>query len=88
MTPEKAEILALESLGWLAGDPAAIQRFLDQSGTTAATLRAAAGEPATCLAVLDFLLGNEELLLDFCVTARLDPRQVQAARLALGRVAD
>ena len=88
MTPEKAEILALECLGWLAGDPDSIQRFLDLSGTSAADLRAAAGEPGTCLAVLDFLLGNEELLLKFCESTGLDPRQVNAARHALGRDAD
>src|SRR5438045_6219630 len=62
MTPERAEILALEGLGWLAGDEAGIARFMDQAGIDAATLREAAGSPGTGLAVLDFLLGNEDLL--------------------------
>lgn len=83
MTPEKAEILALEGLGWLAGDPDSIQKFLNLSGIDAAGLRQAAGEPGTCLAVLDFLLGDEDLLLKFCEAARLEPRKVHAARHAL-----
>jgi len=85
MTPEKAEILALEGLGWLAGEPDAIQKFLNLSGIDAATLRDAAGEPGTGLAVLDFLLHQDELLLKFCESAALEPRQVHAARHALAR---
>ena len=37
MTPENAEILALEGLGWLAGEEDGIQRFLDQSVLDIAT---------------------------------------------------
>jgi hypothetical protein len=85
MTPEKAEILALEGLGWLAGEPDSIQKFLNLSGIDAADLRHAAGEPGTGAAVLDFLLGQDELLLRFCESAGLEPRQVHAARAALGR---
>ena len=35
MPTENAEILALEALGWLAGDETALGRFLDQSGIDA-----------------------------------------------------
>ena len=31
MTPEKAEILAFETLGWLAGEPEDLQKFLNIS---------------------------------------------------------
>jgi 2-hydroxychromene-2-carboxylate isomerase len=85
MTPEKAEILALEGLGWLAGEPDHIEKFLAQAGIDAATLRQAAGEPGTGVAVLDFLLAQDELLVRFCDSAGLQPRQVHAARAALGR---
>lgn len=85
MTPEKAEIVALEGLGWLAGEPDSIQKFLNLSGIDAADLRQAAGEPGTGVAVLDFLLGQDELLMKFCEAAELEPRQVHAARAALGR---
>ena len=84
MTPDRAEVLALEGLGWLAGQEDGIQRFLNQSGIDAATLRDAAGTPELGVAVLDFLLANEDLLLPFCESLSLDPRRVHLARHALG----
>jgi hypothetical protein len=84
MTPENAEILALEGLGWLAGDQEAIQRFLDVSGSDGADLRAAAGSPGTAVAVLDFLLANEELLVRFCDDAEVKAKDVHLARHVLG----
>jgi Protein of unknown function (DUF3572) len=83
-TPEKAEILALEGLGWLAGEGCGIQRFLDQSGIDAAALRAAAGSPETGIVVLDFLLANEDLLLGFCESASISPKALHLARHRLG----
>ena len=84
MTPEHADVLALEGLAWLAGQDDAIQRFLAQSGTDAASLRQAAGSREMSVAVLDFLLGNEELLLQFCESASIAPKQMHLARHVLG----
>jgi hypothetical protein len=84
MTPENAEILALEGLGWLAGEEDGIQRFLTQSGLDIATLRDAAGSPDTGVAVLDFLLANEDLLLRFCESATISPKELHLARHRLG----
>ena len=83
-TQENAEILALEGLGWLAGDETGIARFMEQAGIDAATLRDAAGSPGTGLAVLDFLLGNEDLLLRFCENAGIAPKALHLARHQLG----
>jgi hypothetical protein len=66
---EQAEILALEALAWLAGQPDAIARFLTISGLQAS--------------VLDYLLANESLLLEFCQSASLKPQAVHAARYRL-----
>lgn len=85
MTPEKAEILALEALGWLAGEEDGLPRFLAQSGMDSSDLRTGAGSPEIGVAVLEFLLGHEELLLRFCETAELDPKAVHAALRALGK---
>ncbi len=84
ITPEDAEILALEALGWLAGDPEALERFLQLSGLDGAELRASAGSPETGAAILDFLLRNEELLLRFCADAPSDPQAVRGAWTRLG----
>ncbi len=80
MTPENAEILALEGLGWLAGEEDGIQRFLGQSGIDPAQLREAAGNPETGAAVLDFLLGDEELMLRFCEHEGVLNKQVHLVR--------
>jgi len=79
-TRENAEILALEGLGWLAGQEEALRRFLDQSGIDTAGLRDAADCPETGLAVLDFLLSNEDLLLGFCASMEIDPQALDRAR--------
>jgi hypothetical protein len=80
ITTQSAEILALDALGWLAGDEDAIARFLSLSGISAASLRQAAGSRDMARAILDFLLSDEELLLRFCETSSTDPKTVPMAR--------
>lgn len=83
MNPEKAEILALEALAWLAGQPDGIARFLTVSGLEAADLRRAAGDRDLLGALLDFLLINEPLLLEFCQSASISPPTIHQARFRL-----
>jgi hypothetical protein len=84
MNTETAEILALQGLGWLAGDEDALQRFLNLSGLDAGSLRASAGTPDMNVAVLDFLLAQEDLLLRFCERAAISPKDMHLARHRLG----
>ena len=83
MTPEKAEILALEALAWLAGQHDGIGRFLAVSGLEAADLRQAAGERDFLVSLLDFLLANEALLLGFCRDASTSSHAVHKARFLM-----
>ena len=83
ITPERAEILALEALAWLAGQPEAIERFLALSGIGAADLRRAAGDRDLLVSLFDFLLTNEALLLSFCQDASTSPKVVHMARYRL-----
>ena len=80
---EQAEILALEALAWLAGQPEAIARFLTISGLETSDLRLAVGDSGLQASVLDYLLANESLLLDFCQSASLKPQAVHTARYRL-----
>jgi hypothetical protein len=82
-TEEGAEILALQALGWLAADEARLERFLALSGLDGATLRQTADSRDTARAVMDFLLSDEELLLDFCEIAQIRPQDFPAYRRAL-----
>jgi len=87
MSPENAEILALEGLGWLASDAQGLHQFLNLSGLDPAALRQEAGNRDLGAAVLDFLLGHEELLLQFCESAGVVPKDLHVARLSLGGAA-
>lgn len=84
MTPERAEILSLEGLGWLAGDEEALTRFLSLSGADMDSLRDNAGSRDTALAVIEFLLAQEDLMLRFCEAMTLEPMTLHQARHALG----
>jgi hypothetical protein len=83
MTTQNAEILGLKALGWLAGDPKALERFTDACAIEGPDLRRVAERPETIAAVLDFLLLNEDLLLGFCDTASVPLQDVHRARHCL-----
>lgn len=83
MNTDKAEILALQGLGWLASSEDGLDRFLALSGLDAESLRASAGSPDMNVAVLDFLLANEDLLLRFCESAEIEPKALHLARYRL-----
>ncbi|WP_374306563.1 DUF3572 domain-containing protein [Methylocella sp.] len=84
MRRERAEALAIEALGYLAGDPEQLERFLSLSGLRPETLRAAAAAPGFLAGVLDFVAGEEALLLAFAADAGRDPAEIGRARAALG----
>jgi hypothetical protein len=83
-TQSNAETIGLKALTFLAGSPAALDRFLTLSGTDAGSLRQRAGDPECLAAVLEFLLTNEELLTHFCEDEDVDPRVVHLAAARLG----
>jgi len=75
--------MALEALAWLAGQPDAIAKFLTISGLEASDLRLAVDDSGLQGSVLDYLLADETLLLEFCENASLKPQAVHAARYRL-----
>lgn len=81
---DAAQTIAVEGLGFLAGDSERLERFLALSGLNPATLRAAAGAPGFLLAVLDHIAGDERLLVTFSAAAGRDPRDIARARDILG----
>jgi hypothetical protein len=80
---EEAEAVAIRGLGFLAGEPEALGRFLALTGIGPADLRAAAAEPEFLAGVLEFFLEDEALLLAFATQANIRPTLVAAARHAL-----
>jgi hypothetical protein len=77
------EELAVAALGFLAAEPDRLDRFLALSGLGPHNLRAAAADPGFLAAVLDYLLGDEPVLLAFAAERGLPPERVAAARAAM-----
>ena len=77
---EAAEALALAAVQFLALEAERLQRFLDLTGLAPDLLRARLAEPAFLAGVLDHLLGDEPLLLDFASWAEIDPGAVAEAK--------
>jgi hypothetical protein len=77
------EVVALAALGFLAGEPERLVRFLALSGMTPKDLRERAGEPVLLAAVLDHLLADESLLFEFAEAEAMHPAEVAAARRRL-----
>jgi len=86
-TADDAATLALSGLAFLAEDSPRLGRFLALTGIGPDQLRAAADAPETLLAVLDYLLGDESLLLVFAASKGLAPETVAPARAILARSA-
>ena len=82
--PEAPETVALNVLGFLAESPRAMERLTVQSGLDLTTIRKRAADRDFLAAVVDFLMTNEELLVAFCESRRIDPKTVQMATYQLG----
>lgn len=83
LTPEAAEKLATEALGYLAQDLEHLGRFLALSGIGPSELRSASAEPGFLAGVLEFYMEHESLLLAFTETKGYRPTMVAAAHLVL-----
>ncbi len=84
MNSDRAATLALEALAFLAVRQETFERFADLSGLDPATVSARAAEVEFLVSVLDFILADEQLLLDFCENGSSDPRALHVARHVLG----
>lgn len=85
---DEAEALAVDALTFLAEDAETLGRFLSATGLGPETLRAAASEPGFLAAVLEYLMGDEALLLVFAERRRIRPTLIAAARHALDPLAE
>jgi hypothetical protein len=80
---QAAEEFAIAALGFIAGEPERLGRFLALTGIGPESIRAAARAPNFLLGVLDHVASEESLLLAFAEHAGIDPAEVARARDAL-----
>jgi hypothetical protein len=80
---EVAEIVAVQALSFIAGDPARLGAFLAESGIGPETLRNAAADPHFLGSVLDFVMRDDATVKAFADASQLHPTNIAAARQAL-----
>ena len=80
---EVAEIVAIQALSFIAGDPARLGRFLAESGIGPDTLRKSASDPKFLASVLDFVMRDDATVKAFAEASQLHPTNVAAAHQAL-----
>lgn len=72
--------VSLGALGWILADTPRAQRFLAVTGLDPDGLRTSIAEPATHLAVLDFLCAHEPDLIAAAGALGLAPAELAAVR--------
>jgi hypothetical protein len=77
---EVAEIVAIQALSFVAGDPERLGAFLAETGIGPETLRSAAADPHFLASVLDFVLRDDTTVKEFAAASELDPATIGAAR--------
>ena len=82
-TRSGAEELAVAALAFIAQVPERLRRFLDLSGLDPANLREAAADPGFLLGILDYVSGDEALLVAFATDAGIDANAIETARRLL-----
>jgi Protein of unknown function (DUF3572) len=87
-TLESTRLLAVRALAFIAADSDRLDRFLGLTGLGPHNLRTAAADPAFLSSVLDYLVGDEELLVAFAAEAGLKPEAVARAQYALSGPAE
>src|SRR5437899_8698621 len=81
---EVAEIVAVQALSFIAGDPERLGLFLAESGIGPETLRSAAADPQFLASVLDFVMRDDATIKAFATASQLHPTNIDAARQVLG----
>lgn len=80
---EVAEIVAIQALSFVAGDPERLGAFLAESGIGPDTLRGAASDPRFLAHVLDFVMRDDVRVKAFAEVSKLHPTNIAAAHQAL-----
>lgn len=82
-SPDFGQSTAIAALAFMAANAERLQRFLAVTGLGPHNLRKAASDAAFLASVLDYLAGDERLLVAFAAEQGLTPETVAKARDAL-----
>ena len=73
---QDAETTAVAILGWLAGEPELLSRFLALTGVAPSDVRGAMNDPGFLAGLVDFLMSHEPTLLAFSEATGIRPEAV------------
>lgn len=76
---QAAEIVAIQALSFIAGDPERLGLFLAETGIGPETLRSSAADPQFLISVLNFVLRDDTTAKAFADSVQLHPTNVAAA---------
>lgn len=74
-----AQATAVAILGWLAGEPELLSRFLALTGVAPGEVRNAVGDPGFLAGLVGFLMDHEPTLLAFSAATGVAPETVVQA---------
>ena len=83
MSPDLAQTIALQALGWLASNEELCPLFFGSTGGTVDELRARATDPVFQASVLEFLTMDDAWVIAFCDAHDMKYDQLLMARYAL-----
>lgn len=83
MSPEVAETIALQALGWLVSNDEVLPLFLGSTGSSQDDLRVRASDPEFLASVLEFLTMDDAWVVGFCDQINLAYDKPLQARYAL-----
>ena len=83
LTVVDAEMVALKAVAWIAADDDVLSRFVSLTGCDADDLRSRISEHAFLGAILDFLLGDNSLVIAFTERVGMTPETPMLARVKL-----
>lgn len=79
MSHDECQVIALKVLAFLMDEPDQANRFMGVTGATPEPIREGAGEHSFLRGVLEYLCGDEPLLLVFAESAGIAPESIDAA---------
>lgn len=83
MDEKSAHMVAIQALGWLAGDDELWDVFLGSSGANVDSIKASAQDPDFLGSVLDFLMMDDAWVIRACSQLSMPNEILMQARQAL-----
>lgn len=83
MTQDEAGTIAAQALRFIAGDEERLARFFSLTGLSSQTIANNAGDVTFLAGILDHLLSDEAMVLEFCENLTLPPQAPAQAQAVL-----